>query len=156
MYSGSFNSPSDKDGTFKGQTASINIGYLGDSFMAGICLEKGAYTFSDDFSTNTYTQYLGGGAGSFLGFHFFDRWKIWTGYLNTLFEPTKKRSIRYFGQQVSFGIGYRLIDGLMFNIEGFKNQFTQSEDDSTGKTQSLQSNIKTQGMGVSLSYIFVL
>jgi hypothetical protein len=155
VYSGSFDS-SGESGNFKGNTFGLQLGYLGDYFMAGINIEKGQYVFDKRLTSDNYTEYAGGGVGTFLGFHFLDHWKIWTGYLNTSFEPINNGAIRYFGQHVSFGLGYRLYDGLMLNYEGFRNQFTQKEDDVTGKTQGLASNIKTEGYAISLSYIFAI
>ena len=107
------------------------------------------------YHPNNYKKYNGGGVGSFLGFHFFDSFKIWTGYLNSTLEPTSNRDFRYFGQHVSFGLGLRVYQGLMINAEGFRNQYTQEENDETGKTRGLDDNIKTEGQIYYLSYIFI-
>lgn len=154
-YSSSFESDTNS-GSLVGDTLGINIGYLGKYFMAGFKAEKGEYTFGKAPMSDGFTSYSGGGLGTFIGFHFLDRWKVVTGYLNTSFEPKSNDDIRYFGQQASLLIGYRVFSGFFINVMAFRNQFTQLEDDTTGKTQSLESNIKTQGNSLSLSYMFVL
>lgn len=154
-YQGSFE-VADRSGDFHGKVAGLKIGYMGQFFMAGINLEKGQYFYDDDISTNDYEQFDGGGVGTYLAFHFFDRFRLLTSYLNSSLEPVDNNDTRYFGQHFSASLGIRIIDGLMFNFEKFSNQFTQLEDDSTGKTEGLDDNIKTQGENFSLSYIIAI
>lgn len=142
-------------GHFSGAVYGAHVGYLGDNFMAGLTFENGEYNAGSTISETGSNRFKGGGIGTFLGFHFLDRWKIWTGYLNSALEPTNNRDKRYFGQHASVGIGYRLWEGLMFNFESFQNVYTQVEDDITGITDGLDQKIKTQGVSYSLSYILV-
>jgi hypothetical protein len=151
-YRGSF-SVGDESGNFTGNVANIMAGYLGPYFMAGIQLEKGQYVYDDNLTSDGYEKFDGGGVGSYIGFHFMDRFRILTGYLNTSLEPVDKSQTRYFGQHVSISLGYRIVDGLMVNFTDFRNQFTQFENDDTGKTEGLDSNIKTSGNSLSLSYV---
>lgn len=144
---------SNNKGSLTGETINLNTGYIGEYIFAGFSIEKGHYKYSEKIENAT--SFNGGGIGTFLGFHFLNRFKIWTNYLNSSLEPTNQTSRRYFGQFVSFGIGYRLFGNVVLNIESFKNQFTQIEDDKTGKTSGLSENIKTVGQSVSLSFLFV-
>ena len=148
-------SAGEESGSFTGEVYGLNLGYLGDYFMAGVTLEKGIYTYDSNVTSTGDTKFDGGGVGTFLGFHLLDKFKIWTGYLNSTLEPVSKSDKRYFGQHFSYGLGYRIYNGLMINIYEFKNQFTQLEDDSTGKTTGLTPTLKTTGLIYSLSYIFI-
>lgn len=141
------------DGNLTGKGYGLKIGYLGEYFMAGINLEKQTVETQSGFSTDNYQKFDGGGIGTFMGFHFWDLLKVWTSYLNTTLEPTSNRDYRYFGQYVSFGIGFRVYQGLLISYEGFRNQYTQEENDETGKTRGLDDNIKTEGSNLILSYI---
>jgi hypothetical protein len=145
----------DESGDLEGKVLGINLGYLGRNFMAGVHIEKGEFESDNNLTDSGYKKYNGGGVGTFLGFHFFDRLKIWSEYMNSSLEPISNNDIRYFGQHVAFGLGYRIINGLLLNYKSFRNQFTQIEDDSTGKTSGLSTNIKTQGSSVFLSYMLV-
>lgn len=153
-YTGTFSAGQEK-GDLSGKVMAINLGYLGNHFMIGFSIEKGQYTYDSNLTSDKYTHFNGGGVGSFIGFYFLDHFKIWTGYLNSTLEPTSNNDTRYFGQHVSLGIGYRVYEGLMLNLQGFKNQFTQMESDITGKTTGLDTNIKTDGHSLALSYILV-
>ena len=146
---------SDRSGSFTGKVAGLNLGYMNENFMVGITLEKGSYEFDSDLTTEGYENFDGGGIGTFISFIFWDRIRVWTGYLNSTLEPTDNSDFRYFGQHFSYGIGSRIVDGLLFNYKMFSNQFTQEENDTTGKTTGLDSNIKTNGSSFSLSYILV-
>jgi len=154
VYEGKYQTGADS-GKFSGKIYGANVGYLGDYFMAGLSFENGQYTSDNTLTNQGFEKYNGGGIGSYMGFHFLDRWKIWTGYLNSALEPTANRDFRYFGQHVSFGLGYRVWEGLILNVEGFRNQYTQQEDDTTGLTTGLDSNIKTEGTSYFLSYFLV-
>ncbi|MBT4792034.1 MAG: hypothetical protein HON90_10720 [Halobacteriovoraceae bacterium] len=154
LYQGSFEAGSES-GELTGEVFGLNLAYLAEFFMVGLSLEKGQYTYDKNITANNYAHFSGGGVGTFIGFHFMDNIKIWTGYLNSTLEPTANKSIRYFGQHASFGLGYRVYEGLMFNVQGFRNQFTQMEDDNTGKTSGLDTNIKTQGHSYYFSYILI-
>lgn len=68
--------------------------YNGDYETGG---ENGEYNAGSTISDSGSNRFKGGGIGSFSGFHFLDRWKIWTGNLNSALEPTKNRDLRYFG-----------------------------------------------------------
>lgn len=153
-YQGQF-SAGENSGDLVGRVYGLNLGYLGEYFMIGFTVETGKYDYDRSVSSNNTTKFDGGGVGTFLGFHLWDRWKVWTGYLNSTLEPTNNNDTRYFGQHISYGLGYRLYKGLLINIYEFKNQFTQLEDDTTGKTTGLESNIKTSGVNFSLSYLFI-
>lgn len=153
-YSGEFEA-GNESGRLIGHVYGLNLGYLGDYFMIGVTLETGKYDYDKNVSSDNTAKFDGGGVGTFLGFHVWDRWKIWTGYLNSTLEPTNNRSTRYFGQHVSYGLGYRIVDGLMLNLYEFRNQFTQYEDDTTGLTGGLSTKIKTSGTNLSLSYILI-
>jgi hypothetical protein len=154
IYSGDFE-VSERSGEFTGKVANLNLGYMNKSFMIGITLEKGDYEYDSELTENDYKKFDGGGVGTYIGFIFFDRIRLWTNYLNSTLEPKSNNDIRYFGQSFTYGLGYRIVDGLLINYQVFSNQFTQIEDDSTGKTQGLESNIRTQGNSLSLSYILV-
>jgi hypothetical protein len=153
-YSGRFDGDNGR-GNLKGNVFGLNTGYLGENFMVGLTIEKGQYEFDSELTSAGHKKFDGGGLGSFIGFHLYDRVKIWTGYLNSSIEPTSNNNIRYFGQQVSFGLGYRLHEGLMLNLQSFSNQFTQIESDITGKTTGLARNIKTSGHSLSASYFLI-
>lgn len=153
-YHGRFDSENGR-GNLTGHVYGVNFGYLGEYFMAGVSIETGKYQYDNHVTVEKYRKFDGGGAGTFVGFHIFDRIKLWTGYLNSTLEPIDNNDIRYFGQHFSYGIGYRIYDGIMLNLYEFKNQFTQIEDDNTGKTNGLNPSIKTQGSNLSISYILV-
>lgn len=153
-YSGQFK-VAEEAGDFQGNTFGLNLGYLGANFMIGLSFETGKYSYDKNVTDNNTSKFDGGGVGGFVGFYFWDRIKVWTGYLNSTLEPVNNNNERYFGQHVSYGLGYRLLDGLMLNIYEFKNQFTQLESDITGKTGGLENVIKTRGAQVSLSYILL-
>ncbi len=152
-YNGNFK-VNGSQGSFTGEVTGLNLGYMGNIFMAGLALERGNYVYDSDVTTDGYQYFLGGGVGTYIAFHFFDRIRLWTGYLNSVLEPKSNTNVRYFGQHVSIGLGLRVYDGFMLNIQDFRNQYTQQEDDVTGKTTGLPSNIKTQGLVYGLSYIF--
>lgn len=154
QYAGRFNG-NDGRGDLTGQVLALDTGYLGENFMIGLSFEKGQFTYDENLTSSGYTKFNGGGVGSFIGFHLFDRFKVWTGYLNSSLEPTSNNETRYFGQQVSFGLGLRISDGFMANIQSYSNHFTQLEDDTTGKTSGLDKNIITKGEILSLSYILI-
>jgi hypothetical protein len=153
-YVGTF-SAGTEDGDFSAKVTSLNLGYLGENILLGFTFEKGQYTFDSNVTTDAYSNFDGGGVGTFIGFNFWDRFKIWSSYLNSSLEPTANNDIRYFGQHVSFGFGYRVYEGLMLNLQSFRNQYTQKEDDVTGKTTGLDTNIKTEGYSYFLSYILI-
>ena len=73
--------------------------------------------------------------------------------MNSSLEPIDNNSTRFFGQYVSLSLGYRIHNGLMLNYTEFRNQYTQIEDDDTGKTEGLTKNIRESGGNLSLSYI---
>jgi hypothetical protein len=154
VYDGEYKTGTN-EGSFSGEIYGANIGYLGDYFMAGLTLENGNFTSDNTLTDQNFETYKGGGIGSYIGFHFYDQWKIWTGYLNSALEPTENDQIRYFGQHVSFGLGYRIWEGLIINVEGFRNQYTQQEEDISGLTTGLETIIKTQGTSYFLSYFLV-
>lgn len=153
-YTGTFTRGSES-GDFKGEALGLNAAYIGEHFIMGLNFEKGAFIFDNNFHSNGHSIWESGGVGTFLGFYFFDKVKIWTGYMNSSAEPRNLKTYRLFGQHASFGVGYRVFDGLMANFEMFTNYYTQSEDDTTGKTSGLSENIKTQGSSFSLSYILI-
>ncbi|MDH5414594.1 MAG: hypothetical protein OEW87_10690, partial [Flavobacteriaceae bacterium] len=93
--------------------------------------------------------------GTYIAFHFWDFFRIWTGYLNSTLEPKGNNNYRFFGQHISIGVGFRLYDGLMLNFQDARNQFTQLEDDITKKTSGLASNIKTEAQSIGLSYVLL-
>lgn len=142
-----------EDGNMTAKGYGLKIGYLGEYFMAGVNLEKQTVETQSGFNVDGYKRFDGGGIGTYMGFHFWDLLKVWTSYLNTTLEPTSNRDYRYFGQYVSFGLGLRIHEGLLISYEGFRNQYTQEEDDETGKTRGLDDNIKTEGANYILSYI---
>ena len=152
-YSGEFKVGSES-GKISGTGYGISLGYFGNHFMAGINIERSEIKTDSGFNTNGYQKFNGGGVGTFIGFYFLDSFKLWTGYLNSVLEPTSNKDYRYFGQHFSIGLGYRFYKGFMINIEGYRNQYTQEENDVTGQTRGLDSNIKTEGSAYSLSYIF--
>lgn len=153
--SGNFNIVAGSEGSFKGEVAGLRLGYLGDYFMAGMNFEKGSYSYDSTITEYGNHYFTGGGVGTYLGFHFLDHWRLWTDYLNSALEPVSHDSIRYFGQQVSLGISYRLFDGWMINYYQLNNYLTQYEDDVTGKTGGLSNNIRIVATGISLSFISV-
>lgn len=142
--------------SYNAEGAALNIGYMGEYFLAGLSLEKSRFVFDDPFASLTGKIYDGGGVGTFIGFHLWDRIKIETTYLNSTLEANSNSNSRYFGQYFAFGIGLRLWRGLMLNMQYYENQYTQLEDDITGKTQGLNSHIKTAGNIVGLSYFFAI
>lgn len=138
---------------FTADVTQVSLGYLGNYFMAGVLIENGSFHLEDNLTNIGHKYFKGGGVGTFIGFHFFDRIKFWTGYLNSTLEPISRDSFRYFGQQGIFGLGYRVQGGLMVNAQYFTNQYTQSENDDTGETNGLNPVIKSSGYLYSLSYI---
>ena len=154
LYSGEFK-VAERTGEFTGKVANLNLGYMDKNFMVGITLEKGDYEYDSEVTEDGYEKFDGGGVGTYIGFIFFDRIRVWTNYLNSTLEPKSNSDIRYFGQNFTYGLGYRVYDGLLINYQFFSNHFTQKEDDTTGKTEGLLSNIKTQGTSLSLSFILV-
>ena len=142
--------------TFQSQGQGLKIGYMGKYILAGIIIDKNQTKFNNSFGTQSSTSYSSGGIGTFLGFHFWDRLRIETTYLNSALEPNSNSSFRYFGQYFSYGLGFRIWKGLMINANQFTNHYTQSEDDDIGTTNGLSQNIKTSGQNISLSYIFVI
>ena len=153
-YQGSFINDGET-GDLTGQVLGLNMGHLGQHFMIGFTIETGKYSYDKNFTSHNSSQFDGGGIGTFVGFHFWNNLKIWTGYLNSTLEPTSNNDTRYFGQHFSYGLGYRIYEGLMINFYAFSNQFTQIEDDTTGKTTGLDSHIKTDGHNLSLSYMVI-
>lgn len=154
IYTGDYKGNGSK-GDLKGEGAILNLGYIGDYFMAGISAEKGYLSFDGDITGNGASNFTYGGFGTFLGFHFFNRFKLYTGYMNTSIEPSNDGSYRYFGQQINFGLGYRIWDFVILNYEYMTNVYTQIEDDNTGKTSGLSSNIRSNKQSLGLSFIFI-
>ena len=154
VYQGDYKGDGIK-GSLKGEGSSINLGYIGKHFMAGVSAEKGWLNFNKSLVDAGPTNFTYGGFGTFLGFHFFNRIKIYTGYMNTSIEPSNDSSFRYFGQEAYFGIGYRLWDFVLLNYDYMSNVYTQLEDDNTGKTSGLDSNFKTTKQSIGLSCIFI-
>lgn len=153
--SGKFSIVSGADGKMSGTSTGLRVGYLGQYFMVGMNFEKGHYEYDPEVTSYGHKYFNGGGIGTYLGFHFLDHFRIWTGYLNSALESTSQDDFRYFGQQVSMGVGYRITGGWMLNYLYFNNYFTQYEDDLTGKTGSLVSDIRVVGSSLSLSFISV-
>lgn len=129
---------------------------MGNYILAGLNLDQNRTYFNQDFPSQSGKIYSGGGIGTFLGFHFWDRLRIETTYLNSALEANSNDKFRYFGQYFAYGIGFRPWKGFMLNYSKFNNQYTQSENDETGLTLGLPDNIKTSGESLSLSYIFVI
>lgn len=152
---GTFSVVAGEEGSLNGTSTGLRVGYLGEYFMAGMNFEKGHFTYDSNITQYGHKYFTGGGVGTYLGFHFLDHWRIWTGYLNSVLEPVSNDDIRYFGQQVSLGVGYRITGGWMLNYFYYNNYFTQYEDDITGKTGSLTSDIRVVGSSISLSFIQV-
>ena len=142
-------------GNMRVQLGGVKLGYLNEYFIAGIEIQKGLARMEKSPFALDYKEYNAGGIGTFLGFHFYDRYKIWTGYLNTNYEPVKYNSIRYFGQQISFGIGIRIYSGFLLSYEVFNNYFTQKENDNTGITETIGKTIRARGSSANLSYMMV-
>lgn len=134
----------------------LKVGYMGHNILAGIIVDQNRTQFNESLPGQSGKIFSGGGIGTFLGFHFWDRLRIETTYLNSALEPNSNDNFRYFGQYFSYGLGFRLWKGLMLNMSQFNNQYTQSENDETGLTQGLNTNIKTSGRSLSFSYIFVI
>ena len=133
----------------------INLNCV-DSILVGLDKISSKTYFNEGFSSQTGKIYSGGGIGTFLGFHFWDRLRVETTYLNSALEANSNDEFRYFGQYFSYGLGLRLWKGFMLNYSKFNNQYTQSENDETGLTLGLSNNIKTEGESISLSYILVI
>lgn len=152
--SGSF-TRGDKDGKLNGETAGLRLGYSDNFFMIGLNFENGHFSYDNNLTSNGYSHFQGGGIGTFLGFHFLERLRLWTGYLNTTLEAKGNTSQRFFGQQVEFGLGYRFWGPMLINYKYFNNYFTQEEDDITGKTGSIDDVIRVVGSSVSISAIFI-
>jgi hypothetical protein len=155
VYSGDYKGGG-TNGSLRGESSNLHVGYIGESFMAGLSFERGWLNFEEDITGTGASTFKYGGVGTFLGFHFLNRFKIYTGYTNTSLEPRNNDSFRYFGQQVNFGLGYRFWDILILNYEYMNNFYTQIEDDETGKTSSLDSNIRSDkhSYGISMILIF--
>ncbi|MAZ49632.1 MAG: hypothetical protein CME65_13815 [Halobacteriovoraceae bacterium] len=134
----------------------LKIGYMGNYILTGLSFDQNRTYFNEGFSSQTGKIYSGGGIGTFLGFHFWDRLRVETTYLNSALEANSNDEFRYFGQYFSYGLGLRLWKGFMLNYSKFNNQYTQSENDETGLTLGLSNNIKTEGESISLSYILVI
>lgn len=145
----------DNKGDLTADVTSLNLGYLGEYFMIGLGLERGHYVLNRDATPSDGSFFEGGGVGTFIGFYFLDKFRIITNYLNSNLEPINNNNQRYFGQHIAIGLGYRLYDGLMLNYHSFNNYYTQLEDDDTGKTTGLDTNIRTKGQALSLSYILI-
>lgn len=139
-----------------GTSTSLKLGYIGKYFMAGLLLDFGALKFDEGVDTIDKRYFKGGGVGSYLGFHFADRYKLWTSYQNSSLEAVSDDSQRLFGQQIEFGIGYRFWNKLFINYLYSTNVYTQREDDDTGKTRGLDSNttVTSGALGVSALFIF--
>ena len=145
----------DLKGSLSGESTSLNAGYLGDYFMAGVTAEIGNFHYSSTIMDEKFTVFTGGGIGTYLGFHFFDRLKLWTGYLNSTLEPKSNEDFQYFGQQITFGLGIRLWKYLLLNYEVHNNYFTQYEDESTGATEGLETNIREKKRSIGLSAFLI-
>ncbi len=145
----------DTEGDMTGEYLGLRLAYTNKFFMIGINLEKGHYSYDSEVSATKHSHYNGGGVGTFLGFHFFDRLRIWTGYLNSVLEANGNKDQRFFGQQVEFGIGYRLWKNIFVNYSYINNFFTQEENDITGETGSIEEIIKVKSNSLSISSIFV-
>ena len=142
-------------GTITQLSSGVYIGYIGEHFLIGINAEKGQLETDENFESNQNEHFATFGVGTFIGFHFLDSIKIWTGYLNTELEPTSTKDYRYYGQHVSYGIGYRVYKGILVNLESYTNYYTQIESDSTGQTNGLSQDIKTTATSLSLSMAFI-
>lgn len=155
VYSGDYKGGG-TNGSLRGETSNLHLGYIGESFMAGLSFERGWLNIEDDITGTGANTFKYGGVGTFMGFHFLNRIKIYTGYTNTSLEPRNNGDFRYFGQQVNFGLGYRFWDIFILNYEYMNNFYTQIEDDTTGKTSSLDSNIRSDkhSYGISMILIF--
>jgi len=123
--------------------------------MAGLNFERGWLSSDGDITSTGASSFKYGGIGTFLGFHFLNRFKLYTSYTNTSLEPRNNDDFRYFGQQVSFGLGYRIWDIILINYELINNVYTQIEDDTTGKTNGLNSNIRVNKQSLGLSMVLV-
>ena len=123
--------------------------------MIGFNFEKGNYSYDSNLTDNGYSHFYGGGVGTFIGFHFYERIRIWSGYLNSVLESNTNSSQRFFGQQVELGLGYRVWENIIINYSYFNNYFTQEENDITGKTGSIDQVIKVSGRNLSISAIFI-
>ncbi|MCO4755385.1 MAG: hypothetical protein KC478_12960 [Bacteriovoracaceae bacterium] len=153
-YWGSF-TRGDQKGNISGESTGLNVGYIGNYFLAGLSFELGNFKYSKSITDDNYTLFKGGGVGTYMGFHFFDRVKLWTGYLNSSIEPKGNDDFQYFGQQVSFGLGIRIWKYILLNYEVYNNYFTQVESDVTGKTEGLDTNIRTKKESIGLSAFFI-
>lgn len=140
---------------FTGDMNGLNLGYLGRNIMAGMILQLGRMSFKKDPTGDGEKYFKAGGIGTYLGFHFRGVIKLWSEYQNTNLEPTHADDRRYFGQQVAFGLGYRIYDGILINYKYFNNYYTQKEEDETGKTSSLERNMRTYGQSFGLSFVLV-
>lgn len=146
---------SNSSAQMSGTSSTLKLGYIGKYFMAGLLLDYGALKFNDGVNDLTNKFYKGGGVGSYLGFHFGNYFKIWTSYLNSSLEPVSDDSQRLFGQQVDFGLGYRIWSKIFLNYSYSTNVYTQLEDDSTGKTTGLDSNTRVNFSSLGLSAVFI-
>ena len=147
----------DENGTnrFSGDAQALNLGYLNEWFTMGVALEMGNFKFKVPAFPVASQYFTGGGIGTFLGFHFFNRIKIQSTYLNKQYKSKNNEDFSYFGQSVAATLGIRIVSGLMFNIEYFNNYFTQVENHATGATESLDPIVRTYGTNFGLSYIFI-
>ena len=145
----------DKEGDVSGEVSGLRLGYSDTNFMIGLNFEKGHYTYDSNLTDNAYSHFSGGGVGTFIGFHFFERVRIWSGYLNSALESNTNSSQRFFGQQVEIGVGYRVWQNILINYSYFNNYFTQEESDITGKTGSIDEVIRVVGSNISVSAIFI-
>jgi hypothetical protein len=139
----------------QGEVLGLRLAYTNKFFMMGLNFEKGHYTYDREVSTLGHSYFNGGGVGTFLGFHFLDRIRIWTGYLNSTLESTNENNQRFFGQQVEFGVGLRVYKSIFLNLNHFNNFFTQEENDVDGKTGSIDEVIKVTGNSLSISTMFI-
>ena len=154
VYSGDYKG-NGRSGDLHGEGNAIHIGYIGEFFMAGVSAEKGWMHIDGNIMGNGSENFVYGGLGTYMGFHFMNRLKIYTGYVNTTLEPTNVSTYRFFGQQVNFGIGWRIVDFIILHYEYMNNFHTQEENDITGKTDGLSSNIRSNKQAYGISFIFV-
>ena len=154
VYSGDYKG-NDRKGDLHGEGNAIHLGYIGDFFMAGISAEKGWLHMDGNIMGNNAQNFVYGGLGTYMGFHFMNRLKIYTGYVNTTLEPTNISTYRFFGPQINFGLGWRIFDFIILNYEYMNNVYTQEENDETGKTDGLPSNIRSTKQAYGISFLFV-
>jgi hypothetical protein len=146
---------SNEKGNVTGEVSGLRVGYSDNNFMVGLNFEKGHYSYDSNLTDNGYSHFSGGGVGTFIGFHFYERIRIWSGYLNSALESNTNSSQRFFGQQVELGLGYRVWENVLINYSYFNNYFTQEENDITGKTGSIDQVIRVVGSNISISAVFI-